>query len=196
MLEFFFIGFLLGISSGISPGPLMAVLIQETIKGNIKNGIVVSIIPIITDIPLILILVFLIKQVEQIEIITKVLSFLGFIVLLYYGIKDLLTTKVDLEIDQKTTDSLKKGFITNIFNPHPYIFWGLIGVPFIVEEDILNMVSFVIGFFTGIVCSKISIALAVEKSKMFIHSKYYIYLVRVSGFVLIIFGLILFSRIF
>ena len=195
-MDYFLTGLILGITAGISPGPLMAVLISETLKGNIKNGLVISVIPVITDIPLIIFLVVFLKQLQYIDILTRVLSFAGFIVLLYYGIKDLLTDKVDINLNVSKTSSFKKGLITNLLNPHPYIFWGLVGVPFMINGNIIQMVLFVVSFFTGIVGSKIIIALLTEKSKKFIQSRYYLYLIKFSGFVLIIFGLILFYRAF
>ncbi len=195
-MDFFVIGLLLGISAGVSPGPLMAVLISETLKGNIKNGVIISIVPVLTDIPLIIILLIFLHKIEYQEMIIKVLSFCGFIVLFYYGIKDIFTSKVNLDINKSSIGSLKKGLLTNILNPHPYIFWGLIGVPFMVGGTIFQMIGFVSGFFAGIVGSKIAIALVTEKSKKFINSRYYIYLIRGSGIVLIIFGMILFLRAF
>ncbi len=196
MIEFFIAGLLLGISAGISPGPLMAVLISETIKGNFKNGFIISIVPVLTDIPLIIVLVFFLKNVQNHEFIIKTLYFLGFIVLTYYGLKDILASKVDININSYTVASLKRGLLTNILNPHPYIFWGLVGVPFIIEENIFNMISFIAGFFIGIVGSKISIALIVEKSKKFLQSRYYIYMIKLSGLILVLFGVVLFSKIF
>ncbi len=196
VMEYFVTGFILGITAGISPGPLMAVLISETLKGNIKNGLVISIIPVITDIPLIVLLVVFFKQLQYSEIIIKVLSFSGFIVLLYYGIKDLFTEKVEIDLNVSKVSSFKKGLITNLLNPHPYIFWGLVGVPFMISGNTVQMVLFVLSFFTGIVGSKILIAVLTERSKRFIQSRYYLYLIKLSGLVLIVFGLILFFRAF
>lgn len=195
-MEYFVTGLILGVTAGISPGPLMAVLISETLKGNIKNGLIISIIPVITDIPLIIFLVIFLKQMQYIDLLTRILSFAGFVVLLYYGIKDLLTDKIEINLDVSKISSFRKGFITNLLNPHPYIFWGLVGVPFMINGTIMQMVLFVVLFFTGIVGSKVTIAILTEKSKKFIHSRYYLYLIKLSGLVLIVFGLILFFRAF
>lgn len=195
-MEYFVTGLILGVTAGISPGPLMAVLISETLKGNIKNGLIISIIPVITDIPLIIFLVIFLKQMQYIDLLTRILSFAGFVVLLYYGIKDLLTDKIEINLDVSKISSFRKGLITNLLNPHPYIFWGLVGVPFMINGTIMQMVLFVVSFFTGIVGSKVTIAILTEKSKKFIHSRYYLYLIKLSGLVLIVFGLILFFRAF
>ncbi len=195
-MEYLITGLILGISAGISPGPLMAVLISETLKGNMKNGLLVSIVPVITDIPLIVVLIYFLRDLENIESVIRVLSFLGFIVLVYYGIKDLTIDKVEFKLNTSKSSSLKRGIVTNLLNPHPYIFWSLIGVPFMINGTVFQIVTFVVSFFTGIVGSKILIALITEKSKRFVESKYYLYIIKVSGAVLITFGLLLFYKAF
>jgi len=52
-------------------------------------------------------------------------------------------------------------------------------------------VLFLFGFFVLIVSSKASIAYAVDRSKAFVGSDYYSYIVRAVGLVLILFALIL-----
>jgi len=49
---------------------------------------------------------------------------------------------------------------------------------------------FISGFYTLLVGSNIGIALIVEKSKSFIGSKYYLYVVRALGIALILFALV------
>ncbi len=191
LINYILTGLILGITAGISPGPLMAVLISETIKGNIKNGLMVAVIPVITDIPLIILTVFILRKFKDINIILDILYIIGGLTLIYFGIKDLLTNKVNINYNLSKFSSLKKGIITNILNPHPYIFWVFIGVPFIINGNLLQIIGFVASFFTGIVGSKIVIALSVEKSKHFIQSNYYLYLIKLSGIILIIFGILL-----
>ena len=53
-MEFLFIGLLLGLSSGISPGPLLTLVIAETLRYGLGAGIRVAITPFITDLPIIL----------------------------------------------------------------------------------------------------------------------------------------------
>ena len=195
IINYILTGLILGITAGISPGPLMAVLISETVKGNIKNGITVSIIPVITDIPLILLTIFILRKFENFHILFNILYLIGGLTLIYFGIKDLFIKKISLNYELSKFSSLKKGIITNLLNPHPYIFWIFIGVPFIIEGNVYQMVAFIFSFFTGIVGSKILIALTVEKSKSFIESEKYIYIVKISGIILIFFGLILFTKI-
>ncbi len=194
LINYILTGLFLGITAGVSPGPLMAVLISETLKGNIKNGLIISIIPVITDIPLILLIIFILKKFENLNVIFDILYVIGGTILIYLGFKDLLIKKISLNFEISKFSSFRKGLITNLSNPHPYIFWIFIGVPFVVEGNVHQMISFILSFFIGIVSSKILIALTVEKSKTFIESKNYIYIVKISGIILITFGFMLLTK--
>jgi threonine/homoserine/homoserine lactone efflux protein len=78
-----------------------------------------------------------------------------------------------------------------MLNPHPYIFWLFIGVPFMIKGNTLERVTFVLSFFSGIVGSKICLTLIIEKGKKFVESKHYLRIIKVLGLILIFFGLIL-----
>ena len=47
-------GIILGLMAGISPGPLLALVISETLKHGKKEGIKIALTPFITDLPAIL----------------------------------------------------------------------------------------------------------------------------------------------
>ena len=47
-------GLVYGLSAGFSPGPLMALVISQTLKHGIREGAKVAVAPLITDLPIIL----------------------------------------------------------------------------------------------------------------------------------------------
>ena len=48
------VGFLLGAPAGFSPGPMLVLIISETLRRGIHAGAKVAFMPLITDIPLLL----------------------------------------------------------------------------------------------------------------------------------------------
>lgn len=54
MISFLVIGTILGLSAGFAPGPLLALVISETLHHNIRSGVKVALSPIVTDLPIIL----------------------------------------------------------------------------------------------------------------------------------------------
>jgi len=190
-LNFLLVGLSLGITAGLSPGPLMALLVSETIKGGRLKGIKVSLAPLFTDIPLILAIMFILKYIKNIHSLLGVISIIGSLVLFYFGYRDLKTDKISLQTGDIKSSSIRKGILTNMLNPHPYIFWLFIGVPFMIKGNTLERTTFVLSFFSGIVVSKICLTLIVEKGKKFIESRHYFRVIKALGLILIFFGLIL-----
>ncbi|MFK5986205.1 MAG: hypothetical protein QM479_12390 [Pseudomonadota bacterium] len=52
MIDFFTLGIALALSAGFAPGPLLTLVISETLQHDIKAGIKVAFAPIITDFPI------------------------------------------------------------------------------------------------------------------------------------------------
>ena len=45
-------GILLGLSAGFAPGPLLTLVIAQTLKHNVREGIKVALAPLISDFPI------------------------------------------------------------------------------------------------------------------------------------------------
>ena len=111
---------------------------------------------------------------------------------MYSGIKSVKIKQKSAEFNLNKKDGLKRGIIVNFVNPHPYIFWLSIGDPIIFKSlsiHFLATILFIIGFYSFLVGSKVIVALIVERSKYFINSKYYFFIIRILGIAQIIFGL-------
>jgi threonine/homoserine/homoserine lactone efflux protein len=191
VLEYLGIGLSLGITAGLSPGPLMALMISETIRGGMTKGIKVSLAPLFTDIPLILAIMFILKHIKELNLLLGVISLIGSSFLFYFGYRDIKTVSVHLHQSQVKSKSFEKGLLTNLLNPHPYIFWFFIGVPILINVGLLERVIFVASFLFGIVGSKICLTALVERGKMFIENKHYQRIIKFLGLLLIFFGLLL-----
>jgi threonine/homoserine/homoserine lactone efflux protein len=192
VLEYLGIGLSLGVTAGLSPGPLMALVISETVKGGRIRGIKVSLAPLFTDIPLILAIIFLLKHIKNIHPLLGVISLVGSLLLFYFGYKDLKTDKINLQTGNIQSDSsFRKGLVTNFLNPHPYVFWLFIGVPFMLKGNSIERTTFVLSFLSGIIGSKICLTLIVEKGRKFIETKYYLRIIKSLGLILMFFGLLL-----
>jgi threonine/homoserine/homoserine lactone efflux protein len=191
VLEYLGIALSLGVTAGLSPGPLMALVISETVKGGRVKGIQVSVAPLFTDIPLILAIIFFLKYIRNIYSLLGIISIVGSILLFYFGYKDFKTEKINLQTGNIQSTSFRKGLLTNFMNPHPYIFWLFIGVPFMMKGNSIERITFIASFLSGIIGSKICLTFIVEKSKKFIETKYYQKIINLLGLILIVLGLLL-----
>lgn len=191
IIGFLVLGAFLGLAAGISPGPLLAITISETLQHGKWEGIKVAISPLITDLPIVLSVLFILSHLTSSNFVIGIIAFFGASYLIYSGMESLKIKQNSFELKLEKKDALKRGIIVNFGNPHPYIFWLSIGGPIIFKSlntHIWATVLFIIGFYSFLVGSKVIVALIVEKSKYFINSKYYFSIIRILGVAQIIFG--------
>jgi threonine/homoserine/homoserine lactone efflux protein len=192
-LEFLASGIILGLASGISPGPLLVLVFSETVKYGKKEGIKIAIAPLITDLPIVLLVLFALSNLTRYNLVLGIIALIGACYLIFLGVENLRHKTAEFDVDLQEGGALKRGVIANFLNPHPYLFWLSIGGPTIFQSlniHVSTTALFILGFYSLLIGSKVTIALTVEKSKSFIKSKYYIYVIRVLGLALILFALI------
>jgi threonine/homoserine/homoserine lactone efflux protein len=192
IIEFLALGAFLGLAAGISPGPLLAITISETLQHGKWEGIKVAISPLITDLPIVLSVLFILSHLTSYNFIIGVIAFFGASYLIYSGIESLKIKSDSFGLKAEKKNALKRGVIVNFGNPHPYIFWLSIGGPIIFKSlsvHIWATIFFIFGFYSFLVGSKVITALIVERSKYFINSNYYFSIIRILGVAQIIFGL-------
>lgn len=190
--EFLALGAFLGLSAGLSPGPLLAVTISESLQHGKWEGIKVAVSPLITDLPIVLGVLFVLSHLASFNFVIGLIAFFGAAYLIYSGIESLKIKPGSFEINPEKKDALKRGVIVNFGNPHPYVFWLSIGGPIIFKSlsvHIWATILFIFGFYSLLVGSKVAVALIVERSRSFIKSKYYTSIVHVLGIAQILFGL-------
>lgn len=195
MLSFLSVGTLLGLSAGFAPGPLLTLVISETLRHDVKSGVKVALAPIITDLPIIVATLLVLAQLAGFHKALGIISLLGGFFVLFIGWESLRIKGVELAIDDTKPKSLTKGILTNALNPHPYLFWFSVGAPMIIkasDQGVLAPAAFIGGFYACLVGSKILLAILVGRSKSFLRGKAYIYTMRLLGLVLCALALALF----
>ena len=186
-------GAFFGLSAGISPGPLLTLVISETLKHTRKEGFKIAVSPLITDLPIILITYFIFEGMSEYDISLAVISFLGGIYLAYLGLETILMRQPATDFSQKEANSLRKGIIANFLNPNPYIFWFTAGIPTAFKAlriSLVTAVLFFLSFYVFLVGSKILTAILVERSRNFLRTGFYRILMIILGAVLLLFALI------
>ena len=194
MLYYFFIGSLLGLSAGFSPGPLLALLLSETLRHGNKAGVKVALAPLLTDLPIIGFAVFVLANVSDSGPALAVLSFCGAAFVAWMGVDNLRCRATMTELEKEQPKSITKGVITNLLSPHPYLFWLTVGVPLMnraSRDSYSQAIIFVMSFYVLLVGSKVLLALVAGKSRGFLSGKVYNYMLRTLGGLLCIFSVVL-----
>ncbi len=194
MTAYLLIGTLLGLSAGLSPGPLQTLLVSETLRHDFEAGVRVAFSPIITDLPIIILTVFILGQLSGFKSVLGIISVIGGLVLIYLGYKSFSVKSVELALEKENPKSLTKGIVVNLLNPHPYLFWLTVGAPTItksMKQGIWVSGAFVLSFYLFLIGSKVFLAFLVGKSKSFLTGKGYLYTLRLLAVLLCVFAAVL-----
>jgi len=186
-------GIVVGLAAGLSPGPLITLVVSETLKNGKKEGIEVAISPLISESPIILFVLLILSSVGGNFLVLGAISLIGASFLIYLGLSNLRAYVKESRKHLGRNGALLSGVTTNLLNPNTYMFWLTIGGPMILDStqvDISMAIFFVIGFYTMLVGSGTVVAIFVAKSKTLVKGKNYSHIIRVLGIVLIVFGLI------
>jgi threonine/homoserine/homoserine lactone efflux protein len=195
MINFLIIGAVLGLSAGFAPGPLLTLVISETLQHDIKSGVKVALAPIITDLPIIILTLFILAKLSNFHNILGIISLTGGFFILFMGYESIRTKGVELNLQETKPQSLIKGILANALNPHPYLFWFSVGAPTMTKamsQNIIAPLAFISSFYALLVGSKILLAILVGKSKSFLGGNVYIYTMRFLGLILCVLAFALF----
>jgi len=196
MIHYLTIGTVLGLSAGFAPGPLLTLVISETLQHDIKSGVKVALAPIITDLPIIILTLFILSKLANFHNILGIISLAGGLFILYIGYKSLRTKGVKINLDEIKPKSFTKGVLANTLSPHPYLFWFSVGAPTMTKAMSQNTsapLAFIISFYVFLVGSKIMLAILIGKSKFLLSGKAYIFTMRFLGLVLCALAVVLFQ---
>ena len=196
MIAYLSAGVVLGLSAGLAPGPLLALVLSQTIRHGPKEGAKVAFAPLITDFPIMFVSTWLLASFSNYNAVLAVVSIVGGIFLVYLAYESLRTDGVKVKMDGVAPKSILRGTIANALNPHPYLFWMTVGASTILKgwaESVLLPVMFIGSFYVCLIGSKVLLAVLAGKSRQFLSGRAYIFINRALGLAIFAFAIILFK---
>ncbi|PDH23449.1 MAG: hypothetical protein CND66_00020 [Marine Group II euryarchaeote MED-G37] len=186
-------GATLGIVEGIKPGPLLTMVIRETLSGGLRAGLWTAAAPIFTDGPLVIFSLFAAAWIATNPSVLLAITLAGAIFLAQMGYECFGLDPPNMDEDAPPpTGSFLRGVITNLLNPNVYVFWFLIGGPLMAsaaDEEILAPIAYAITFLVTIMLTKATIAYAIHRASGNISATVYRRLLAICGLVMIGFSL-------
>jgi threonine/homoserine/homoserine lactone efflux protein len=187
-------GVLLGLAAGLAPGPLLTLVIAVALQRGVKEGAKVALSPMITDLPIILLALLLVNSLSGKPWPLGILSLLGGLYVCLLAWKSMNIHNSGETADGQAFNSLKRGVLVNLLNPHPYLFWFSVGTPMLVKlwarEPWLSMV-WISGFYGLLIGSKVALAMIVGRTRTFLNQQSYVWINRILGALLALFAALL-----
>ena len=192
MLAYLGAGMVLGVSAGFSPGPLFALVLSQTLRHGVREGIKVAAAPLLTDLPIILASTFVLSRFAGYKGLLGAVSLAGAVFVAYMAYETFRAKRQESSAADAGPQSLMRGAMVNALSPHPYLFWLTVGAPMILkgwkEAGPAAPVLFAAGFTGALVGSKVLLAVLAGRSSRLLDGKRYEYVMRALGLLLLLFA--------
>jgi threonine/homoserine/homoserine lactone efflux protein len=189
------LGISLGWAAGIAPGPLSALVVLTALRRGFRAGARVAMAPLLTDAPIIVLSVAVVSSLPA-TILTG-LSVAGGAYLVYLGLSELRSARRATLADPEAVGALhdlRRGILTNLLSPHPWLFWLAVGGPILVGawgRAPVSAVGFLAGFYVLLVGTKLALAAVAAGSRHRLSDPWYRRLAGIGGGVLVLLGVLL-----
>ena len=191
MLYYLSTGALLGLGAGLSPGPLLTLVFSESLRRGTAAGIRVALAPLLSDLPIIVLVLLGLGQVAQAGLLPGVLALAGGSLVFWMGLGELRGTGGVVAGGRPESHPFRRGVLVNLLSPYPYLFWLGVGGPMLFKawnQSPAAPLAFLGSFYLLLVGSKVLLACAAGRMT-FLGSRGYRIILRILGLLLCLFGL-------
>jgi threonine/homoserine/homoserine lactone efflux protein len=161
-LEYLATGVLLGLAAGFAPGPLMALVLAQSVRFGTREGLKVAAAPLITDLPIVVLATMLVGAAAGVAGgLLGAISLAGAAFVARLGVESIRVTGVAAGSLDEAPRSWTRGAVVNALSPHPYLFWITVGAPVLLRamgESLAAAIAFLAGFYACLVGAKVLLA--------------------------------------
>lgn len=184
-------GLVLGLPAGFAPGPMLTLVITQTLLHGAREGLKVAMVPLLSDTPIIVVSLWILTRLGNARPVVGAISLAGALFLIYLAIECLRTRRIEPAAGAARPRSIGKGVAVNLLNPHPYLFWFSVGSPLLVKawrESATEAGAFLAGFYFCLVGSKVLLAVLAGRGRSLLTGGLYAWTMRVLGAALLVFA--------
>ena len=193
------LGIALGLGAGISPGPLLGLVLTSTLKRGFGAGVRVALAPLLTDAPIVLLSLFVLESLPAPAV--RALGVAGGAYVIYLGTQALRgarTAELSAARNASSRRDILRGALVNALSPHPWLFWLSAGGPLLVKawgDAPVRGVMFLVGFYGLLVGTKIVVAVAAAAGRQKMSERWYQLALLAAGVLLSVAGALLIGEL-
>lgn len=190
------LGLSLGFAAGVSPGPLLVLVITATLRSGWRAGALAACAPLVTDLVIVASVLLVLERLPARAV--SVLGVVGGVVVALVGVQTTrdargaaLGPTAARAVPRRT---LSQASLVNITSPHPWITWASALGPLTVatyERGSGGAVALVGAFYLALVGTKVGIAVLVGGARQWLDVRGYRIALGLSGLMLVAFGVVL-----
>ena len=170
----------------------MALLVNQTLRHGLREGLKTALAPLLTDAPIVPAILFLFSRLPQSGSLLGSISIAGGAYVVWLGIESLRTNMDGASGALPAPRSIAKAMAVNLLNPHVYLFWTIVGAPTVfraLEISAGAAAGFIAGFYATLCGAKVVMALLLSRSRGLLQGRGYALALRGVGLVFCGFGL-------
>lgn len=202
MLAALLTGLGVGLAAGVSPGPLLFLVVTATLSGRLRDGLAVAAAPLISDVVVVTVTLATLGSLPSAWL--SWLELAGAAVVAFIGVQTLregrrasLPAAGEASAPPLRT-ALRRAVLVNLTSPHPWLTWAAVLGPLTVSAwrtDPPAAVAVVAGFYATLVGSKAVLALIVHRGRRRLGAAGYRGVVVGAGLILIGLAVVMVARL-
>jgi threonine/homoserine/homoserine lactone efflux protein len=197
-VTFLLLGAGIGFVAGVSPGPVLTLVVTETLRGGWLRGSAVAAGPLLADGPIIALAVGVLAKLPPGFV--PAISLVGGVFLLYLALTNAVRACRAVAPGLQHVSArggLFRGLLARALSPNPYLFWFLVGGPLLIQagqDGWLAVVAFLVGYYATIVGSNVGLAVVLHRWIGPVSDRLYRGILLVTSLILAAYGLVLVGR--
>lgn len=184
--------FFIGLTGAVTPGPLLALDIRESLRVGVRAGILVSTGHAIADLIMLLLLIVGMDQIPDSDSLVSTIGIIGGIFLVWMGVHTFRTMPKTLpwEIQANTNSGGQwlypslNGLAVTFSNPYFIVWWVTVGNGFLLamsSKGIAETSAFYVGHILADYAWFVGVAAAVGSGRRFLNRRSYTIILKVSS---------------
>jgi len=166
----------------------MALLVAQTLRHGTREGLKVAIAPILADAPIVAAALLLLNRLQGRERLLGLVALGGAAYLAWLAWEMLRFHAEQRDAANGRPGSVGKALVTNLMNPHVYLFWIAVGSPLFWEawrQAPERAAALLVGFYVCLVGAKLALAVLVGRSRGVLGGRGYTWAMRAAGVLLL-----------
>ena len=198
IFQMVFLGFVIGLTGALAPGPTLVATINASINGDWMTGLKVSLGHAIVE--LFIVILILLGLATIALPYTSVIAGVGGIALIVFGALTIMGSRqatMNASPNQPVSNPYMAGLVTSAANPYFWIWWLSVGSAMVIaglEGGLVLAGAFMIGHWTADTVWYTLVSSGVSQGRTFLSDTAYRKIMIFCGIFLILFGIYYLSR--
>ncbi len=195
-VESLVLGLAMGFAAGISPGPLLVLVIVQTLRSGLRAGAVTALAPLASDAIVVAVTLLVLSRMPGWVLPAIGVVGGGYVIWIAWETWRAATQSIDADAVEPLSSgaALRRALVVNLSSPHPWLTWATVLGPLVLataREGLALAIVFVAGFYVTLIGAKLVLAVVVARGRRVVTGGAYLWVMRGAAVLLAVLGVVL-----